>query len=186
MRQEKSLKPQVKSLKSNEIVGYIEQATGLPEEAIRRILLLIDFATYTQDGKRTKFAKDNGIYTYTDFLKWIQQHIRDFEDKDFVSAVSVKYNSLVKSLYSRVGSWIYKTYIVKSPDFQDLDDKQKVITANFFGVSFINRTYGQLLQMVNDNPDTILVIFKTLDKSRTELRKLIGTENYQKSKEDEE
>jgi hypothetical protein len=169
-----------------DLINYLVKSTNLSEDVIRRILLLLDFAIYTSEGKRTKFAKDNGIWTYYDLYKWLDRLIADFENGDFTDGISLKYNKFMKSAEPRAGAWIYKTYIVRDEEYKDLDDKQKVVLANLNAMSFINRTFGQLLQMIVDNPKTIVEIFKTLDKSKKVVKEIISGSNYTKQDEQED
>jgi len=169
-----------------ELINFLTKRTGLTEDVIRRILLLIDFGIYTSEGKRTKFAKDNGIWTYTDLLRWLERLIGDFTDGVFTDAISIKFNKFMKSAEPRASAWIYKTYVVRSDDYKDLDDKQKVIIANLNAMSFINRTFGQLLQMIVDNPKSVIEIFKTLDKSKKLVKEIVGGSTYSKKDKEED
>jgi len=160
------------TLTSQNIVQVVSEQTGLPEDIVRRIILLMNFALFRKDGKLTKFAREFKITGYEDLYNFLKGLKQDYRNDREVQAFTIKYNTLCKSAVLRAGAWIFNTFV----KYEDGDENEKRIRANLFAISFVNRTFGHMME----NLKLFQKIVKAMDRAKKEVAKFVEGEQYTK------
>ena len=169
------LKPKQLNLTKENMVDIISQETGLPKDMVQRIILFLNFALYTKDGKLTNFAKEYDIKGYKDFYNFLKETKQLYKTDHEIEAFSNRYNTMFKSLLPRVSAWIFNTFVKFE---KDMDTTDKYITSNLYASSFINRTFGQIME----NLRVLESVVSAMDKAKKEVGKFVEGLSYQPNK----
>ena len=165
-------------LTASNLVDEVVKETGLPEDIVRRILLFLNFALHTKDGKLTKFAKEFSISDYKGLYEFLKKTKELYKNDHEIEAFSVRYNSLFKSVQPRASAWIFNTFVKFD---NEKEDKEKYITANLYASSFTNRTFGQVME----NLKLFKNVVKAMDKAKKEIDKFAENQGYKEVKEND-
>jgi hypothetical protein len=158
-------------LTASNLVDAVVKETGLPAEIVRRILLFLNFALHTKEGKLTKFAKTFNITDYKSLYEFLKKTKELYKKDHEIEAFSVRYNTMFKSVQPRASAWIFNTFVKYE---EGLEDKEKYITANLYASSFTNRTFGQVME----NLKLFKNVVKAMDKYTKEIDKFAEGEGY--------
>ena len=162
---------------SQNIVKIVSDYTGLPKDMVQRILLFLNFALYTKDGSRTKFAKEYNITDYKSLYEFLKETKQLYKTDHEIEAFSNRYNTLFKSVQPRASAWIFNTFVKFD---NEKEDKEKYITANLYAASFTNRTFGQLME----NLKLFDKVVRAMDKAKKEVNKFVEGMSYSPEKGD--
>ena len=166
-----------KKLTAGNILDAVVEETKLPPEMVRRILLFLNFALETKDGKPTNFAKEFNITNYRDLYDFLKETKQLYKNDHEIEAFSIRYNTLFKSAQPRAAAWIFNTFTKFD---NEKDDREKYISANLYAASFMNRTFGQLME----NLRLFKNVVKALDKASSEFEKFVKGSTYKPEKGD--